>query len=355
MFPLALVLAGPAPADLEKQVSEIFQEQCTTCHDSGSDEINLDVAPSQLTSVKSGPTGKAMVVPGKPAESYLIAKLTGNGIDGDPMPMGGDPLPEGQMTVIRQWISSLAPAEPTPAGGGATAGGATASAGVDTSALEADLAAKRAAADEQEKAVQAILEEHCTVCHDASSDEVVLAGDLDVLTGKSSKYTQTPFVIAGDVEGSYLIAKMTGAAGIQGDPMPQGGDPLPADQLAPVKQWITALGEIKAAEQALADAGAGPVEGPSGPTEVGGPGQEEGDGCQEGFKKDKKGRCKKHREPTSEPPFRDMFFINMPTTQGIGKNTIQFRITHHFGRIGTERGAFGLDAGAVMSLGVAYG
>ena len=32
-----------------------------------------------------------------------------------------------------------------------------------------------------------------------------------------------------------------------------------------------------------------------------------------------------------------------------------FRIDHRFGRIGTERGAFGLDAGVIMSLGLSYG
>ncbi len=45
----------------------------------------------------------------------------------------------------------------------------------------------------------------------------------------------------------------------------------------------------------------------------------------------------------------------LPTTSTLGKRTLQYRIDHRFGRIGTERGAFGLDAGVVMSMGLQYG
>ena len=54
-------------------------------------------------------------------------------------------------------------------------------------------------------------------------------------------------------------------------------------------------------------------------------------------------------------PFHGDKHIVLPTTTTLGKRTFQYRIDHRFGRIGTERGAFGLDAGVVMNMGIAYG
>ena len=50
-----------------------------------------------------------------------------------------------------------------------------------------------------------------------------------------------------------------------------------------------------------------------------------------------------------------MFQINLPSTSTLGKRVFEFRIDHRFGRVGTERGAFGIDAGANISYGFAYG
>ena len=51
------------------------------------------------------------VLPGSPAESYLITKLQGAGpcFTGVPMPNGGPPLPTGQLDLIIQWIAEGAP------------------------------------------------------------------------------------------------------------------------------------------------------------------------------------------------------------------------------------------------------
>ncbi len=90
-----------------------------------------------------------------------------------------------------------------------------------------------------EAKVQAIFAESCTDCHDAEADDVVLEGPLDHLLGNAT--TGVPLVKPGDPQASYLYQKLLGADGIEGDPMPMDEDPLPADQLATVRDWITSL------------------------------------------------------------------------------------------------------------------
>ncbi|MCA9705915.1 MAG: hypothetical protein KDK70_08720, partial [Myxococcales bacterium] len=60
-------------------------------------------------------------------------------------------------------------------------------------------------------------------------------------------------------------------------------------------------------------------------------------------------------KPRARKPFNGTTQIVLPTTTTLGKRTLQYRIDHRFGRIGTERGAFGLDAGVAMAMGLAYG
>jgi hypothetical protein len=122
---------------------------------------------------------------------------------------------------------------------------------------------------------------------------------------------------------------MYGNEHMKGDLMPMGMDPLPEEELEVISQWIASL---------PADAGP-PTEGSEGPEGPSGPG--EGDGPE---------------PPKRSPkPFHGSQHIVLPTTTSLGQKTLQFRIDHRFGRIGTERGAFGLDAGVLMSIGLAYG
>ena len=43
----------------------------------------------------------------------------------------------------------------------------------------------------------------------------------------------------GDPENSYLVHKIEGRAGITGTIMPPGGDPLTAEEIEAIRQWIT--------------------------------------------------------------------------------------------------------------------
>ncbi|MCA9657370.1 MAG: hypothetical protein KC486_03430 [Myxococcales bacterium] len=327
--PLVLtLLAAPSAADREAKVLEIFDDKCTSCHDD-SDDLNLTSIGHLLK--RKGATGKAMVAPGDPGGSYLIDKLVeGSKIEGDLMPMGDDPLPKAELDAVKAWIVSLAPAEPTTPAESAPAEAAPAEPTGPTAA-------------ELEPKVQALFEQWCTVCHDVGADEVVLSGDLSHLLKEKDAATGKPLLVAGDVEASYLYTKVKGGPEMKGELMPMGDEPLGEADLALLRDYIIALGapEPVAGGGAVTagggvDVGGGDTSGPV-TTPV-----DDGDDDDEPAKRDK-------------PPFHGTFQHNLPTTAGLGKRKFEFRIDHRFGRVGTERGAFGLDAGVVMSVGFAYG
>lgn len=335
-FPILLVLAAPA-SDLEAKVKAIFEENtCTGCHGAGGEEPNLEGSPARLVNVKSKATGKPMVAPGNPEGSYLLAKLTGKNIQGDPMPLGGDPLPAAQKKTVSDWIASLGakdpvvpPAPPPSTGGGGGGGGG----GADVEKKIADAEAK----------VQKIFNDQCAACHDKGADEVVLTGPLERLTKERSKVASKPFIVAGDPDNSYLMQKLVGAKGIQGDQMPLGGEMTKAD-IEAVRTYIVALGERGQGGGAATDTGTPPGDTgtPPGDTGAGGGG---GGGEEPPADEPKKGK----------PPFHGVWQINLPSTTSLGRRNFEFRIDHRFGRVGEERGAFGLDAGAIISYAFAYG
>jgi hypothetical protein len=85
---------------------------CTECHNAVGGRFNGlvltgDVAHGNLVNVGSrGKPGAIRVIPGDPANSYLIHKLEGRpGIVGERMPRGAGPfLSDGQISVIKRWI-----------------------------------------------------------------------------------------------------------------------------------------------------------------------------------------------------------------------------------------------------------
>lgn len=337
LAPLSVVLALAAPADLEAKVKAIFADSCTACHSEGGDEVSLEGSPSRLVSIKAKAGGKPLVVAGDPDASYLVAKLAGaKGIAGEQMPIG-DTLPAAQQKTIREWIASLKAAAPP----------TSAPTPTPTPAPKGDKvepAAVKLRAPEIEPKVRKIFDEKCTACHDAGGEEVVLAGSLGHLTTGKSKETGKTFVVAGDVEGSYLVAKLNGK-GIKGEQMPMGDDPLVAAEMNTIRDWIVALGEDEKAKAAAAAAAGGGDKPPdSGPAVEPPPVDTAPPPDPEEPKKEK-----------GKPPFHGVFQMNLPTTSTLGRRTFEFRIDHRFGQVGAERGAFGLDAGANISYGFAYG
>lgn len=108
-------ITGPTP-NLQPTLSsiqrEVFSQSCTSCH------TNVGRTPAAGLNLTDGnaftalvgtpspiKAGAVRVVPGDPANSYLVQKLEGApGISGVRMPRANTPLTDGQILVIRRWI-----------------------------------------------------------------------------------------------------------------------------------------------------------------------------------------------------------------------------------------------------------
>jgi len=121
-------ITGPTP-NLEPTLSSIQREifettdssgrlACTGCHSnigrnpSGGLVLLSGSAYANLVGVAStGKPGAVRVIPGDPENSYIVHKLEGRTtIAGVRMPRGNGPfLTEGQILVIKRWISNGAP------------------------------------------------------------------------------------------------------------------------------------------------------------------------------------------------------------------------------------------------------
>lgn len=107
---------GPPPAGGEfRQIQDtIFTPICTNCHAGAAaplglrlDEANsyamlVDVPSVQVPTLRR-------VAPGDPESSYLVQKLEGRAAVGARMPLGGPPLPQSSIDLVRQWIAQGAP------------------------------------------------------------------------------------------------------------------------------------------------------------------------------------------------------------------------------------------------------
>jgi mono/diheme cytochrome c family protein len=197
------------------------------------------------------------------------------------------------------------------------------------------------------EAAQAIFDESCTLCHDASDDTLNLE-DARALIGKPSS-TGKPLIDPGNPNNSYLYLKLVGAEGIEGDPMPLGGDPLPVEQQAAVRDWIASLPAAGGGEGPPPDdGGGGETSGGGGEVTDGGGGEVEPPGDDGTVPKQK---------PKPRQPFFGTHNINFQTTTTLGKKTISFRIHHRLGLVGGpgDRTYLGLAGGAIMSMGMEYG
>jgi mono/diheme cytochrome c family protein len=112
--------APPATVTLVQIQQEIFTPHCASCHvDGGSGPMPLtDPATSYASLVGVDPTnstarqaGKKRVMPGDPARSFLMDKVTGDMElgEGDRMPQNAHPLSADQIALIRRWIQAGAP------------------------------------------------------------------------------------------------------------------------------------------------------------------------------------------------------------------------------------------------------
>ncbi len=182
--------------------------------------------------------------------------------------------------------------------------------------------------------VAALLDDRCSMCHDGSGEAgSVEALDLSSLpgslVGQRASQRDVPLIAPGNPDGSYLLHKIVGGHNIQGDVMPPDEDPLSPEEVALVRDYIEGLTPSQAPAPTPATSSTTDQANDHTPT-----------------------LAKKTR---GSKAFHGTHQVVLPTTTTLGQRTLQFRIDHRFGRIGTERGAFGLDAGVIMRFAMAYG
>ncbi len=102
----------PFGANFSEIQSNVFDQNCATsgCHQgSGAPQgLRLDAVNSYglLVNVASSEVPSLLrVAPNDPDNSYLIQKLEGTATVGNQMPLGGAPLAQSTVDVIRQWIT----------------------------------------------------------------------------------------------------------------------------------------------------------------------------------------------------------------------------------------------------------
>ena len=97
----SVALAAP-PVDFETQVAPILVKRCLECHNARDANAGLVLITADR-GLQGGDTGPAWV-PGKPADSTLLARVTAGEM---PPPRQGQPrpLPEAEQQVLREWIA----------------------------------------------------------------------------------------------------------------------------------------------------------------------------------------------------------------------------------------------------------
>jgi hypothetical protein len=116
--------------ELQSIQEQVFTPICTACHTGAAAPLGFKLdANSSYAMLVNTPSVEVpslmRVSPGNPEQSYIIQKLEGHAAVGGQMPLGGPPLPQATIDVIRQWIANGA--LPT----------AAASSAVSTTSLEA--------------------------------------------------------------------------------------------------------------------------------------------------------------------------------------------------------------------------
>jgi mono/diheme cytochrome c family protein len=96
------VALEPGDVSFAFEVAPVLLQHCAGCHDADDPEGGLRMV-SLESLVRGGQTGPA-VVPGKSADSLLVKKVRGTGIDGQQMPLGKPPLPTDTIEIIAKWI-----------------------------------------------------------------------------------------------------------------------------------------------------------------------------------------------------------------------------------------------------------
>src|SRR5207245_6033862 len=94
--------ADQTRVDFARDIQPIFIKRCYECHgpDKQKHDLRLD---RKAEALKGGKSGKPLLLPGKNAESEIIARVTSKDPD-ELMPAKGEPLTAEQIALLRAWI-----------------------------------------------------------------------------------------------------------------------------------------------------------------------------------------------------------------------------------------------------------
>ena len=101
--------AASQQVDFNRDIRPIFNAHCITCHGGVKQAGGVSFSYREQALGK-GKDGRAIVVPGNPRASEMIARITSR----DPeyrMPLHQQPLNDGQISLLRRWIAEGAPWE----------------------------------------------------------------------------------------------------------------------------------------------------------------------------------------------------------------------------------------------------
>jgi len=213
--------AGPQEAFFKSKILPIFTARCQSCHNHTLKLSGLSL--ESAASMQQGGTHGPVIVPGDPQQSRLYRRVAR--MEKPFMPMEGEALPESEVTSLKTWIEQGAiwPKEAAPVVG--TSGRAD----------EQELSPNAKLFKEK---VHPILSTRCGSCH---NDERKYAGfSMEARSGFFSGGWHGPVVVAGKPEESRLYRRV---ARLEKGYMPMGisggpGEPLPAPELALIKEWI---------------------------------------------------------------------------------------------------------------------
>lgn len=92
----SICLLAESKVDFGKEVRPILQRSCAGCHGTAQQMGKLRLDSKAST--------KRTLTPGHPEESSLYQRVTGTG-EGARMPMGGKPLAEADIAILKRWIA----------------------------------------------------------------------------------------------------------------------------------------------------------------------------------------------------------------------------------------------------------
>lgn len=88
--------------DFNRDIRPILNQNCTSCHGGVRQLGNVSFVYRE-EALGKGKSGRPTIVPGKPAQSELIARVTTTNLE-ERMPYHAPPLSEQQITLLKQWI-----------------------------------------------------------------------------------------------------------------------------------------------------------------------------------------------------------------------------------------------------------